>query len=1153
MKNYLHYLYMITKFSIYGFIIQCFLFSALMASEGNAQVKNIQEVKMTISLDDATVQEALAEIEVKTGFSFVFNENEIKNGEKIFLEARDISLADVLEEISKQAEVSFKQVNQNISVKPITKKNIRITPDERVFQGRTITGKVTSDDDPEGLPGVNIILQGTDRGTVTDLEGNYSLEVDGPESVLVFSSIGFVTEEVRVGNQSVVNMLMVPDITALEEIVVVGYGTQKKSDLTGAVSSVNPEEMTKQATNDVTQMMQGRVAGVSVTSDGQPGAAPAVRVRGVSTFGLGAGAEPLYVVDGYPMSGGIRDINPNDIESIQVLKDATAGAIYGNRAANGVVIITTKGGRKNQEFTVGFNAYYGLQTIPQRLPLLQREGYQDIMNEALINANQPLLPGNDPNSPEFIDDIDTDWQDAGYKDGYIQNYNLNLSGGTEKSTYYLSLDFLDNAGTLVGSGPDYKRYSFRVNSETQLGRVKIGENVYGMKSDENPLFFTTTISIPGNRPSLVNDLVQAAPTIPLYDENRLGGFGGADQDIHQSITLNVPGLNTLIDNSTVVNRILANVYGEVEIIDGLTYKLNLQYDNTSITDELFVPEYDLGYFFPGPTAQYQVGDRQYSSFLVENTLRYENTFNEKHYLNVMLGQSYQDFESREIRTFGSGLEAPYILSLGSAANISATDNQQPSSIASLFGRVNYTFDDRYLLTVNVRRDGSSRFNEDNRYEVFPSVGLAWKIHNDFNLPTWITDLKLRGGYGQLGNQEIGNFRYLRTVNRAIPYQFGPDLVNDRVLGAAVTILTDAGIQWETRTTSSIALDAVLLDGRLEFTAEYYDNTSDDVLMDLPIPGANGSLEGLTTNAGSIKNSGIELSAAYRQSFGDFDISIEPNFYTVNNEVLDLGPLENIQEGGARTVVGRSIGEHYGYVYEGIFQDAGQINTVGPADPNFNPNAHAFQTPQTAPGDVMFADLNDDGSVNDADRDFLGNGLPTYYYGINIVANFMNFDFTFFGSGSGGNLINSNIYRGLMGSDAFGFTNRHEDILGRWTPENTDTDIPRMIYQDPNINGRDSDRPGWLQKGDYFRINTISLGYTLPEDLVGKIKMKSARVYVTLQNVHTFMSYKGYNPDFQSGTPIPGTTDFENGILNPGFDYGTFPRPRTTMFGVQIKF
>lgn len=1001
-------------------------------------------------------------------------------------------------------------------------------------QSITVRGTITDSEMGGPLPGATVREKGTDNGVIANNDGTYSVTV-APNATLVFSFVGFTTKEVAVNNQTTLNVTLSPSVENLDEVVVVGYGTQRKQDLTGAVSLVDPVEMKKQASNDVTQMMQGRVAGVSITSDGQPGAAPTVRIRGISTFGLGAGSQPLYVVDGFPISGGIRDINPNDIESIQVLKDATAGAIYGNRAANGVIIVTTKSGSKNERLSVSYNTYYGFQKITQKLPVLDRVGYQTINSELLANAGQPLVPGNNPSSNLYIDNVDTDWQDEGYKDGYIMNHNLNFTGGSETTSYFVSLDYLDNKGTLVGNGPDYKRYSFRVNTETDLGKFKFGENLYVVRSDENPLFNTASINLPGGRPTLVNDLLQAAPTIPVYDPSRLGGFGGADAVQHQSITLNVPGLNSLINNNTVVNRVLANIYGELEIIPGLKYKLNLQYDNTDITDMLFVPEYDLGYFFPGPSAQLRVGTRNSSSYLVENTLNYERTFNDKHDLKILLGQTFQDFDFRGINSIGVGFEQPYIKTLSNAADFSVTENLQPSSIASFLGRVNYSYDDRYLLTFNIRRDGSSRFREEDRFAYFPSVGLAWKIHNDFDLPAVFEELKLRGGYGQVGNQEIGNFRFQSTINRAIPYEFS----TGRVLGAATTILIDPAITWETRVTRSLALDAVLFDGRVEFTAEYYSNTSQDVLLDLPIPLSNGSLSGLTTNAGEIENSGIELSAIIKQQVGDFNIEIAPNFYTVKNEVKDIGPLEFISGAGARTVVGGAIGRHYGWVYDGLFQDASEINTVQPGAAGFDAGRHAFQSAFTSPGDVIFRDLNDDGIINEEDRTYLGNGLPTYYYGINIAVSYKNFDFTLFGSGSGGNLINSNLYKGLMPTS--GYTNWHEDILNRWTDTNPNTDVPRVVWNDPNNNGRDSNRPGWLQKGDYFRINTISLGYNLPKSFIEGAFLNSARVYMTVQNLHVFKSYKGYNPDFQAG------------ILNPGFDFGTYPRPVTTMLGVQLKF
>ena len=1000
-------------------------------------------------------------------------------------------------------------------------------------QEKTVSGTVTSESDGMAIPFVNVLIKGTNLGKATDIEGKYSISVSEGDT-LVFSYLGYITKEVIVGEQTTIDVVLKSDTAALEEVVVIGYGSKRKSDLTGSVSVVDTEEITKQASNDVTQMMQGRVAGVSITSDGQPGATPSVRIRGVATFGLGAGAEPLYVVDNVPIDG-IRDINPNDIESIQILKDASAGAIYGNRAANGVVIITTKAGRKNQGLTFSLSSYYGVQNITQDLPLLGRIDYQTINRELINNFNATQLPGNqipiptgnDPNSPDFIDDIDTDWQDAGYTSGYIQNHNFSASGGTENTNYFMSLDYLDNEGTLVGQGPNYQRYSFRVNSEAKAGKFTIGENIFFVHSDENPLFNTATINLPGGRPTLVNDLLQAAPTIPVRDPNRLGGFGGADAIIHQSITLNVPGLNTLIDNQTKVNRFNGNLYVSVEPIDGLTLKSSASYNQTNIESQLFVPQYDLGYFFPNPLAQLDITNTSINRFLIENTVNYNKEFG-KHNLNLLAGQTFQKDEFRAIRTVGGGLTEPYILNLGNATDFSVFDNIQEASLFSLLGRAVYSYDDKYFVTGNIRYDGSSKFNPDVRFEYFPSFSAGWKIHNEFELPDFINTLKLRGGIGEVGNQEIGNYLFQRTINRGIPYQFSG---GGSVVGATVTVPIDEDIKWETRTTRSVGIDASLFEGALDFTAEYYSNTSRDVLVSVPIPLSNISgnfTSSILTNGGSIKNSGIELSAVYRQSIGDdFSFEIAPNFYTVNNEILEIANQEFITGTGSRNQVGRSIGEHYGWVYEGIFQTADEVANA------------PFQSPGTAPGDIRFSDLNEDGVIDDDDRTFLGQGLPTYYYGLNITASYKDFDFTIFGQGSGGNLINSNLYRGLMVTS--GYTNWHEDILDRWTPSNTNTNVPRVVLNDPNNNQRDSNRPGWLQDGDYFRINTISLGYTLPDNVAKSIYMSNVRFYATLQNVAVFSKYKGYNPDFQAG------------ILNPGFDFGTYPRPMTSMLGVQLKF
>ncbi len=997
----------------------------------------------------------------------------------------------------------------------------------------TVTGTVTEAGENKGLAGVTIIEKGTTNGFVTDLDGNYIITIN-EGATLVASFIGFLTQEIEVGNRTTIDITMEIDVETLEEIVVIGYGAQRKSDLTGAVSLADPEEMQKQATNDLTQALQGRVPGVAITSDGQPGATPSVRIRGVSTFGgAGATAEPLYVVDGVPLIGGIRDFNPNNIESIQVLKDATAGAIYGNRAANGVVIITTKKGNRNQPFTIEVGSYTGIQTLPFNIPVLRRENYQLIANELFVNAGRALIPGNDPSSPLFIDDVDTDWQDVGYKEGSISNVNINFNGGGENTTYFMSLDYLNNEGTLEGTGPNYERFSFRVNTETEIGRVKFGENLLKVRSNENPLYFGPNSLFAGGSGTLAKDLVSAIPTMPFRDENRLGGFGGADAVIHNAISLNVPGVNTLIENSSLVDRTLANVWGEVNIVEGLSYRLNLSYDQTTIQNETFIPEYDLGFFFPNPLTQLIIRNINSNSFLIENTLNYRRTFG-KHKINALAGQSYQDDYRRSITSTGSGFEQPFIRNLFNATDVSVGDNIQESTLYSLFGRINYVFDDRYLLTFNIRRDGSSKFAEDNRFELFPSVGLAWKVHNDIQLPSIISDLKIRMGIGQVGNQFINNYSFQQTINRGIPYEFA----GERVLGGAVTTLVDQSIKWETRTTRNIGFDATLFEGKVQFSAEYYQNTSDDVLLPLPIPQSVGSVSSsIITNAGSIENSGIELSGTFIQDVGDFNIQISPNFYTLNNEIVDLGPLDNLPGNGTFNEVGRSIGEHFGWVFDGIFQSQDEVD------------AHATQFPGTSTGDIRFRDIagppdqngnpsDPDGVVDENDRTYLGQGIPTYYYGISITAGYKNFDFTIFGSGSGGNLVNNSIYKSIMNQNP---PNWHEDILDRWTQENPGNSVPRMISGDPNDNGRNSDRPGWLQDGDYFRINTISLGYTLPTRMVGKIGATSIRFYGTVQNLTTFTAYKGYNPDFQSG------------ILNPGFDPGSFPRPTTSIFGVQIKF
>lgn len=1006
----------------------------------------------------------------------------------------------------------------------------------------TVTGTV-KDGNGNPLPGVNIIEKTTTNGTTTDADGAYRLAISSSNATLVFSFIGYQTEEVVVGNQTSVNVILTEDITSLQEVVVVGYGSERRADLTGSVGIVKTTEMTKLAASDMTQMLQGRVAGVAVNSDGQPGATPTVRIRGISTFGTnGTNAEPLYVVDGVPLSGGIRDFNPNDIETLQVLKDASAGAIYGSRAANGVIIVTTKRGKTDRPLSVEVNSYYGVQNIIKRVPVTNRVQYQMLNNEMLANSPDPdpakrlPLPGNDPNSADFINNIDTDWQEETFKTGSIQNYSLNFSGGSKSSSYFLSLDHLNNKGTMVGNGPDYKRYSVRMNLESEKGIFKVGESLYLMRSNESPVLYFPD---PGTRPPIINEALIAAPTIPLRDAARLGGYGGADGRIHNSISLNVPGFNSLIDQNTTVNRIFANVYGEIKLLDKesqtLTYRLNLGYDFTTAHDYLFRPRYDLGYFFNNTNAQLNSGFRNFTNGLVENTLNYEITAGKSN-IKLLVGQTFQDFKTHLLSGTTSNLPEPYYPTLQNGTGTkSVTETHRQTAIFSLLGRLNYSYDDRYFLTANIRRDGSSNFAPANRFGVFPSVAVAWKLHNEafMQLPDFISELKLRASWGQLGNQDIPPYSYQVRINTNVPYSFG----DTQSLGSAITLPSDPNLQWEVRTTRSVGFDVSLAEGALEFTAEYYNNTSDKVLVGAPIPQSTGAviplgnavaaLPYLLTNAAGFNNTGFEFSAAYRKDLGNFSFEIAPNFYTLRNRIQSIyGENAYLTGAGSRSEVGGEMGRHYGYVYEGIFQSAEDIAN------------HATQ-PGASIGDIKFKDVKPDGAINDADRQFLGKALPNFYYGLNATAKFKAFDFTLFASGSSGNVINNNLYRTLMSGNSF--NNYHEDLLDRWTPANTNTDIPRMVHLDPNNNARDSNRPGWLESANYFRINTLSLGYTIPNVASMVRGFSSARFYFTAQNLHTFSKYTGFNPDFTAG------------ILNPGFDLGTYPRPRTLMLGVQLRF
>ncbi len=1001
-----------------------------------------------------------------------------------------------------------------------------------------LDGTVTDSKSGSTLPGVNVVVKGTTTGTVTDAKGHYSLKVDDANAVLVFSFIGFEKLEVPVGNKKTINISLGQQYSDLDEVVVVGYGTQKKADLTGSVAVVDMEEMKKVSNPNMGSMLQGRIAGVNVTSDGEPGSDPTIRIRGISTFGDGS---PLYIIDGVPVGTTVRDFSPNDIESIQVLKDASAAAVYGSRAANGVIIITTKQGKKDTPLQIEYNGYLGIDNVWQRMPLLKRVDYQKTYNQSLIANDMDVRPGNDPTSEYYIDNVDTDWQEEGFKTGVRHNHNVSLSGGGEYSTYNVILDFVDSKGTLEGYGPDYTRYSVRANNTFEKGIFKAGTGMGYTHSIQNVLNSTDRTQFSGGNPPMVVKLLGLIPTMSLYDETTSTGYGTYDTDITgEDYSLNIIAMNNIMEQNVNVDRMFANGWSELDFAklfgmknQTLKYKINLSYDKTHCHDFDWIPSFSLSSFYTNTSAVLSEGWREYTTGLVENTLNYGFTAGLLK-ADFLLGQMYQTGSYYTVTGHGEGFSEPYYKELANATTKSSGSYESQHYLSSYLGRINLDFGDRYLLTATARRDGSSRFSNLHRYGIFPSAAIGWKFHNEAFFPfskDIVSEFKLRASYGELGNENIGDYLYMGSVGRTDVYSFNGQLV----IGGTNSSIVDPGIKWETKKMTNIGLDLGFFDRALEVSAEYYNSISSDLLVEVDIPLSAGSIDDKpTVNSGSMQNQGFEGVVTYHNKKNEFKYDISANFATLNNKVLQLGKNgQPIYGAFAKTVEGAEVGRFYGFVYDGIFQTEEEVEN------------HAFQTASTSPGDIRYKDIaseegnEPDGVVDSYDRTDLGSALPDFTFGISFAAYYKNFDFSAFASGAYGYLISSNLYRNLMHSG--GGLNWHEDILGAWSENNKSTDIPRVVYQDPNDNGRDSDRPGWLQDGSHFRISNLTLGYTFPRSIL-KNAVSSARVYVTCQNLYTFSKYKDFNPDFKNGN-----------VWSPGYNAGSYPVPRTFLFGVNLKF
>ena len=1002
-------------------------------------------------------------------------------------------------------------------------------------QDRTVSGTVTSEEEG-ALPGVNILVKGTTLGTVTDVEGSYRINVGSDDAVLVFSAVGYTTEEVPVNSQSTIDMLMLPDIKSLTEVVVVGYGNQERAKVSSAISSISGEEISELPVTSVDQALQGKVAGVNVIGSGQPGRNPTIRIRGL---GSTRNADPLFVVDGIPIGqGGLNDIHPDNIESMSILKDAASTAIYGSRGANGVVLITTKRGAKGPA-KFSLDAYYGSQNLPKKLDLLNTQQYVDFARDYTA-----------PNPPPRLRDLgefagnDTDWQEAALPGGPIQDYYLRVSGGNDDFVYNVGGGFFDQDGLVVNTY--FKRASFNINTEVNRGRLKVGQSLLLARTATN-----------FENGGTITRAVQMMPYIPVRDPSRKGGFRGPDgaegADPFQPVLF-----NELIDDEQITAKIFGTVFAEYEIIEGLKYRFQGGVDYAIVNEQNFTPTFDAGevQFNVNVFPTLRKRNTVFLSPVLTNTLGYDRTFG-KHSVGAVVGYERQTntFERFEARTDSLNNENVQDINNSLPSKQFGDSDLNKTGIVSYFGRLNYDYEGKYIVMFSVRRDQASVFGPENNVGVFPAVSAAWRpIDEPFldGLKGVFSDLKIRGSWGINGNTSIGAYSWDPTTISNLNYNFNGQIVS----GLSVSRLFNQQIGWEEVEKINVGLDAELLNGKLGITIEYFNNTVKDLVIEVPVAASSGLDQGPLANIGDVVNRGAELVVGYANRDGAFKWSLDGNISYVNNEVQSLGfnetstiagpTFQNTGDPQTFAEAGEPIGYFFGYKVDRIYQNQGEIDADNNLAVELSGDANAKYQANASPGDIRFQDLNNDGTIGSDDRTNIGHYLAPITYGLTGSGSFQGFDFSFTFQGNQGNeVLNSLRYYREGATRLF---NMGTEILDAWTPTNTDTNVPRAVSSDPNNNARLSDR--FIEDGSYLRMRFLTVGYSLPPGLLESISngaLSKVRFYFTGQNLLTFTNYSGYDPEVQ------GNGNASEALFRNGIDNGTPPVPRTLIGGLQIVF
>ncbi|WP_069659713.1 SusC/RagA family TonB-linked outer membrane protein [Arcticibacter eurypsychrophilus] len=1034
--------------------------------------------------------------------------------------------------------------------KPVVKGVSKVTETKGLTMQRLaipISGTVT-DDSGAPLVGVTINIKGTSIGSSTDLNGKFTLEVPNANSVLVFRYLGYNVQEVPLKGQTVMAVqLLKSSASALSEVVVVGYGTQKRATVTGAISTVNARTISTLPVAGVDQALQGRVAGLSVVNNGSPGTAPIVTIRGNSSISFAS--NPLYVVDGFILTnGGLTDYDPKDIESVQVLKDASTAAIYGSRATNGVILVTTKKGDRNGQVRINFDTYAGLQSPSKYLDLLNTDQY--VKYATALGGTNALPPRLQPanfglpiyaGATQTYAQTNTDWQREYFKkNSLLTGSNISLSGGNEVSRFYTSGGYFKQEG--IAQALSYERFNYRINSDHNLGKVfSVGENLYLSSANQN---YDATA---GNRTAITN-VVRMLPYIPISDPTTNGGFQGPISSFDGSDPTN-PVEAALIGSNTLKNLgILGTGYVDVHFVPWLTFRstVGINYSNGYTSN--YTPIYNDGGTLSATSAV--VGFQRISTNvrLFTQQLSFDKTFDKHH---VAATAVFETQGSKIITQLEAGNQSTnQVKSLQGAQNISTNNFNQANFIQSLLGRVNYEYAGKYLFQASIRRDGTSIWAPGNKYEDFPAASIGWKIDQEEFLKnsTTISELKIRASYGLTGANPValGNYPYAaNVVTNGAAYPFG-NIIPSAGTASYTNGTPNPDLSWEKTKQLNVGLDLGFLNNKFTVVAEFFQRKTDNLILIPPTAPSLGFLAtGTPQNIAGMQNNGVELELGYHKTEGDFKYNITGLISGIRNKVLALNsPNATLPSGSdadfgggdvfTNTVAGRSVQNFYGWIVDGIFQNAAEI-TSSPIQAN------------ASPGDLKFRDVSGpngtaDGIIDNFDRTYIGSYIPKISYSLNYSATYKNFDAAFFFQGVQGNKI-LNAERIILEGMPRLF-NAGTQVLDAWTAENTNTSIPRAISGDPNRNGRLSTR--WIEDGSYLRLKNVMIGYTLPSSVFGSLSnstFKRVRVYVSSQNLLTFTKYKGLDPEIGS----------KNGTLTNGVDFGQYPPARSVQFGIQAGF